>query len=156
MPGTIAGRTHRTRRALRPVLTALAVALVAGCANSGAAAAPKTGTSATTVNVTLKNFAVDSPVTRFKQGVAYRLVVTNGDKVAHELMIMQPMSAGKMDMAAMDKMALARIGESDLGAGATRTLDVSFDKAYPAGALEFACRLPGHYEAGMKLPLTVE
>jgi uncharacterized cupredoxin-like copper-binding protein len=35
-------------------------------------------------------------------------------------------------------------------------MDYTFTKAYPAGTLEFACHLSGHYEAGMHLPITVQ
>ncbi len=52
-------------------------------------------------------------------------------------------------------MALGMIEEDDMPAGATGTLDLTFTEPAEAGKLEFACHVPGHYEAGMKLPITV-
>lgn len=58
-------------------------------------------------------------------------------------------------MSELDAMALATVEEDDLGPGKTHTLELTFTQAYPAGTLEFACHLPGHYELGMELPISV-
>ena len=51
---------------------------------------------------------------------------------------------------------LAYVDQSQLQPGQTATLDYTFTQAYPAGQLEFACHLPGHYDAGMHLGITVK
>lgn len=110
------------------------------------------------VQITLTEFSIESSVTMFKVGQPYRFVVTNEGTTEHELMIMPPLTEGEMgmEMHELDEMALAMIPEEDLPAGATATLDFTFEEAAPAGELEFACHVPGHYEAGMKLPIVVE
>jgi len=60
-----------------------------------------------------------------------------------------------MDMGTMDQMALAMISADDLTPGATKSFDLTFRDAASTGTLEFACHTPGHYEANMKLPITV-
>jgi uncharacterized cupredoxin-like copper-binding protein len=112
------------------------------------------------VKITLTDFGIESSRTSFEAGVPYHFVVTNDGKVNHEIMIMPPLSEDQMgmamDMEEMDKMALAMIEEDELTPGATVAMDYTFTVPAPAGSLEFACHTPGHYEAGMKLPITVK
>ena len=118
------------------------------------------GSKATDVKITLNEFGIESSRTDFQKDVPYRFVVTNAGTVEHEMMIMAPTmtdSTGMvMDMGAMDKMALVMIEASDLPAGATASFDYTFTESAAAGSLELACHTPGHYEAGMKLPITVQ
>jgi uncharacterized cupredoxin-like copper-binding protein len=106
------------------------------------------------VKVTLTEFKIDSSMTDFKVGVPYHFIVTNQGSVAHQFQIMPPAS-GQLTADQIQKMSLAGIGQNDLGAGATATLDYTFTQEYPQGALELACHLPGHYEAGMHVPIVV-
>ena len=118
------------------------------------------GSKATEVNITLKEFGIESSMTDFQIGVPYHFVVTNAGAVEHELMLMPPVATDSMGMAMnmedMDKTALAMIPASDLATGATASFDYTFTEAASAGSLEFACHTPGHYEVGMKLPITVK
>ena len=107
------------------------------------------------VTVTATDFKFDSSLTTFKQGVPYHFIVTNNGTVDHEFMIMPPKS-GPMTPDEVTKLALAGIGSDKLTPGSTQTLDYTFTKAYPAGELEFACHVPGHYDAGMHLPIVVQ
>lgn len=111
------------------------------------------------VRVTMTEFGFESSLTEFETGVPYRFVVTNAGAVNHEFMIMAPLTEDQMgmamDMHELDETALAMIGEDQLPPGATATLEFTFTEAAPAGTLEFACHTPGHYEAGMKLPIVV-
>jgi len=120
----------------------------------GGAAAPQE------VKITLTDFGIQSSVTEFKVGVPYHFVVTNAGAIPHEIMLMPPLRADQMgmamDMKKLDEMALVHIGEDQLQAGATASFDYTFTEAAPSGTLEFACHLPGHYEAGMKLGITVK
>jgi len=109
------------------------------------------------VTVTLTEYGIDSSLTTFKAGQPYHFVITNNGEEEHEVMIMQPMEEdANMEMEEMDEMALAMVEEEDLPPGATETLDYTFDQAYPAGTLEFACHVEGHYEAGMLEAIIVE
>lgn len=110
------------------------------------------------VIVTLTDFGIKSSVTEFEVGVPYHFVVTNEGVVNHEFMIMPPVMGDTtgMDMGHFDETALAMIEEDELPSGATMTLDYTFTEPAPAGTLEFACHTPGHYEAGMKLPIIVK
>lgn len=111
------------------------------------------------VKITLNEFGIESSTTDFQKGVPYHFVVTNKGTVEHEMMIMPPVmldaTGMAMDMGEMDKMALVMIEASDLPAGATAAFDYTFTESASDGNLEFACHTPGHYEAGMKLPITV-
>jgi len=112
------------------------------------------------VQVTLTEFGIKSSVTEFEVGVPYRFVVTNSGVVEHEFMIMSPLTQDQMgmhmDMANLDKMALAMIEGADLQAGNSASFELTFTEPASAGVLEFACHTPGHYEANMKLPIVVQ
>jgi uncharacterized cupredoxin-like copper-binding protein len=116
------------------------------------------GQKTTEVKIALKEFGIESSVTNFKVGVPYHFVVTNEGLVNHEIMIMPPLIADQMgmamDMGELDKSALAMISADELTPGATKSFDYTFTES--AGSLEFACHTPGHYEAGMKLPIIVK
>jgi uncharacterized cupredoxin-like copper-binding protein len=127
-----------------------AALLIAACSGQG-------GGETVEVQVTLTEFGFEASLTDFKVGVPYRFVVTNTGAVNHEFMIMAPLTGEDMgmDMHELDETALAMIEEDQLPSGATVSFDYTFKETAPAGSLEFACHTPGHYEAGMKLPITV-
>jgi uncharacterized cupredoxin-like copper-binding protein len=100
-------------------------------------------------------FTITAAQTTFRVGVPYRFVVTNAGQIPHEFMIIPPMPMGRMGMEGMHHMALGLIDEEDLPPGATQTLDIVFSAPAATGELELACYLPGHYEAGMNLPIEV-
>jgi uncharacterized cupredoxin-like copper-binding protein len=108
-----------------------------------------------TVQVTEKNFHITSSITSFVPGKPYHFVVTNQGQSMHEFMVM-PKAEGSMSgmpMGSMDKVALASIPMID--PGETQTLDYTFPPSAAGSRPEFACYMPGHYEAGMKLDVTV-
>lgn len=114
------------------------------------------GSSSSTnqVNVSLSDFKIQSSQTTFTVGKTYHFTVTNSGQTNHELMIMPPMS-GQMPMSQLDQMALYHINASDLPPGASKSFDYTFPSSAVQKPLEFACHLPGHYEAGMHLPIAV-
>jgi len=59
-------------------------------------------------------------------------------------------------MGQFDEMALVMIEADEMTPGKTMSFDYTFTEPAPAGSLEFACHTPSHYEAGMKLPITVK
>lgn len=119
------------------------------------------GTTSTTdtansVQVTETEYSITSSQTSFSPGKTYHFVVTNNGMTAHEFMIM-PKSEGSMSgmsMSHMDSLALAAI--DNINPGETKTLDYTFPSSAANSSPEFACYLPGHYEAGMKLGVTVK
>lgn len=112
------------------------------------------------VNVTTSETSggqtITSDVTTFTAGESYHFVIMNEGRLAHEVMIVQPIEAGSMDMEEMDEMALYVVEEDDLEAGDIVEFDFTFPDDAVGTALEFACHIAGHYEAGMHLPITVE
>jgi uncharacterized cupredoxin-like copper-binding protein len=116
--------------------------VLAACGSSGGSS------GATTVQITLTDFGVQSSLTTFSVGVPYHFVIANKGAVAHQLLIMSPTGDPKQ--------ALLTVGENDLQAGASKAVDYTFTAAAPAGTLEFACHITGHYEAGMHLPIVVK
>jgi uncharacterized cupredoxin-like copper-binding protein len=72
-------------------------------------------------------------------------------------MFIPPVMAGMADMhgEATHNTALIEVDEDELPPGATYTLSYTFPEAVVGTALEIACHTPGHYEAGMRLPIIV-
>ncbi|MGD2100932.1 MAG: hypothetical protein PVG83_01735 [Acidimicrobiia bacterium] len=99
---------------------------------------------------------ITSDVTTFTAGDTYHFVVENEGQAAHELMIVEPIDPGAMDMEEMDEIALYVVEEDDLEPGETFSFDFTFPEDAVGADLEFACHIAGHYEAGMHLAITVE
>ena len=139
--------------AMRKLFIVLVVGVLALSACGG-------GGNSNTVTITLTDFGIESSRTTFEVGVPYHFVVTNEGQVEHEIMLMAPLTADQMmmnmDMEQMDAMALAHVEAADLPKGATAEFDYTFTEPAPAGTLEFSCHIAGHYEAGMKLAITVQ
>ncbi len=144
--------THSTKRSTL-VLACLLIAstALAACAPSGGGGG---GGSGTTVQITLTDFKIDSSVTDFSVGVPYHFVITNKGATAHEFYIMPPADASTAD--SKKSQAVVAVTQSDLPAGGSKTVDYTFTTAAPAGTLEMACHVAGHYEAGMHLAITVK
>lgn len=148
-------RLPRMRICMLFVLLCSLAALLLAC--GGATASPTANPSATspaamTVSVTLTDFKIASDQTQFKVGVPYHFVVVNKGAAEHEVMIAPPMTAG-MTLEQIDD---AQLWEApDVEVGQTKTVDYIFKTSALNGTWEFACHEPGHYEAGMKLPVTI-
>ena len=125
-----------------------------GCGRDGATTSSGSPNSTQNVQVTLTDFKVSSSMTTFSAGTPYHFVVKNDGKTAHEFMVMQPMAMGNMPMDQMDKMAYTSIDR--LNPGETKSVDYTFASSTAGKSIEFSCHLSGHYEAGMKLPITVK
>lgn len=143
------------------IIVILLGALLAACGpgtslSSGTPASSGT-VSPTTVPITMTEFKIETPQTTFKVGVPYRFVVTNKGTVNHDFSISPPVMAGMTGMSAegAHEGALAVIDAKDMPPGATKTIDLTFSKPMSSSEIEFACHTPGHYESGMKVPITV-
>jgi len=131
---------------------ALLLSALAACGGAGSAAPA----GSIPVQITETDFHIASSVTTFVPGKTYYFVVANQGKSMHEFMVMSG-SAGNMNgmsMGSMDKGALASIDMID--PGQTATLDYTVPASMAGSHLEFACHFSGHYEAGMKLEVTVK
>lgn len=137
----------RLKLSLLALLTLIAFVLAA-CGGTSSS-------SSNQVNVTLSEFKVQSSQTTFVPGKTYRFVVTNDGNTNHEFMVVPPMSTGMNGMQQMDKMALYSISSDQLPSKASKSFDYTFPSTATQQSLEFSCYLPGHYEAGMRLPISV-
>ncbi len=119
-------------------------------------------TSDQSVTVTLTDNAIQSSLTAFNVNKSYQFVVTNKGQVMHEFMIMPPPSSTRnMSPDELNKVALASI--PSLEPGQTKNLNFTFthdnSMKYSTGmdmrGFEFASHLPGQYEKGMKLTISI-
>jgi uncharacterized cupredoxin-like copper-binding protein len=131
------------RRAALGIIAILAVILLVGACGS---ASGQSNGSPTEVQLTLSEFKIESPQITFTTGTPYRFVIKNEGTIPHNWAIMP---RGETD----ESQALINVGEDQLPPGATVTREFTFTQT---GDFEFACHLPGHYEAGMLLPITVQ
>lgn len=137
-------------------LLGLLYVLVALTACGGSESNSSGGNPAQTVQVTETDFKIKASLATFVPDITYHFEVSNKGSMAHEFMMM-PKSEGSMNgmaMGDMDKMALASI--DTIKPGETKTLDYTFPSSTAGSHPEFACYLPGHYEAGMRLGVTVK
>ena len=112
------------------------------------------------ISRTIKINALDTmrfnkKIIQVKPGDTIRFVVTNTGKIDHEFAIgtrEEQVEHAKM-MASMPDMKHVEGNVLTLKPGETRELIWRFGKA---GAVEIACHLPGHYEAGMKAIVKVQ
>jgi uncharacterized cupredoxin-like copper-binding protein len=136
-------RSITLRRAVLGMIALLAiVSLVGACGSTSS----QSSSSPQEVQITLSEFKIDSPQTTFTTGTPYRFAIKNEGTIAHNWAIMP---RGSSDTS----QALIKVGEDELPAGASVTRDFTFTQK---GDFEFACHVPGHYEAGMLLPITVQ
>jgi len=162
---------------MKRLFIAAALALVslptfAGSADSFPFGEPAPAGKATrTVEVVLKDIAFEPKSLEVKAGETVRFVLINegklphefnlGDKAMHaehqkEMLAMQ----GKLFTAGMNHEGMDH-GQMNHGGGNTvlvqpgqrAELTWTFRKSAP---IEFACNVPGHYQAGMVGPLTIE
>lgn len=86
---------------------------------------------------------VEADLTTFEAGVPYHFVVENTGTRSHELMIIEPLEPGTIDMEEMDEMALYVVEEDDLGPRDTYEFDYTFPADSVGKPLEFACYSKG-------------
>ena len=110
--------------------------------------------SSTQVDITLADNTIDSPITTFQVGVPYTFVITNAGQRGHNFNISTPVSeVGSLDAAL--ETALLAVPQSELGPGASVTVEYTFPADAAGKNLEFSCLIRMHYQMGMWLPITV-
>jgi uncharacterized cupredoxin-like copper-binding protein len=132
-------RSFRTFALTIALLLALPVVLAACGASSSPSSSP------TNVTVTETEFKITSSLTTFTTGTPYHFTITNNGKLDHEWLIVPQ---GVKDASK----ALVGLQPDKLTPGATVTVDYTFTSP---GSYEMVCLLPGHYDAGMHTPITV-
>ena len=107
-----------------------------------------------TIRITARDVSFDVPSVTMKAGETVRFIVTNEGVADHDFTLGDAATQAAhrkemLEMAGMD-MGQAHHGDANavfLKSGETKELVWRFGKA---GQIEFACNVPGHYEAGMK------
>ena len=172
--------TLRTPQLLAGCLLALSFNAMADASHSYAFGQPAAADKATrTVEVTLQDIAFAPKSLDVKAGETVRFVLVNKGQLLHEFNLgdaamhaahqkemLQMQASGMLTSTGMGKMDHSAMGHGDMGGmkhddpnsvlvepGKTAELTWTFTKAT---GLEFACNLPGHYQAGMVGKLTVE
>jgi len=138
------------RRSLLPLIPVLAL-ILAACSVSDPAGDVRT------VAVSMSDdFRYDPGEFDFFAGQTVRFEVTNAGSMRHELFISdiagQEEHAAEMAEMDPDEMGHDEPGLVSVEPGATETLEYTFDEA---GELLGACHEPGHYGAGMVVPISV-
>ena len=175
----------RTPLLLAGCLLALSIGAMADTAHTYAFGQPASADKATrTVEVVLQDMSFSPKSLDVKAGETVRFVLVNKGQLLHEFnlgdaamhaehqkQMMQMQSSGmlnatgmgKMDHGAMDHGAMGNMGNMGgmkhddpnsvlVEPGKTAELTWTFTKA---SGLEFACNIPGHYQAGMVGKLNV-
>lgn len=128
------------------------LALIAACsASPGSSEAD----DAAPVTVTLRDdMTIDVARTDFAAGETVTFEVTNLGEAAHEFYIgdAQAQAAHAEEIAEMGAMAHDEPNGVAVEPGQTETLEHTFSEA---GEILGGCHMPGHYEAGMAVTLTV-
>ncbi len=169
--------TLRTPQLLAGCLLALSFNAMADASHSYAFGQPAAADKATrTVEVTLQDIAFAPKSLDVKAGETVRFVLVNKGKLLHEFNLgdaamhaahqkeMLQMQASGM----LTSTGMGNVDHSAMGHGAMKHDDPNSVLVEPgktaeltwtftqATGLEFACNLPGHYQAGMVGKLTVE
>jgi uncharacterized cupredoxin-like copper-binding protein len=103
------------------------------------------------VKVTLVEFHIHSSVTVFHANTHYYFVVSNAGHDIHEFMIMPDKPDGS-PLPPDEQFKGMLIEIEPILPGSTWTSNFTFRNA---GRFEIACQMGRHYQAGMRLPITV-
>ncbi|EZI26165.1 MULTISPECIES: cupredoxin domain-containing protein [Pseudomonas] len=163
----------RTPLLLASCLLALSVGAMADTAHTYAFGQPASADKATrTVEVVMQDMSFSPKSLDVKAGETVHFVLVNKGQLLHEFnlgdaamhaehqkQMMQMQSGGMMNATGMGKMDHSAMGHGEMGGmkhddpnsvlvepGKTAELTWTFSKAT---GLEFACNIPGHYQAGM-------
>jgi uncharacterized cupredoxin-like copper-binding protein len=132
------------RRRAVPLLSLTCIAILAACADQGAAFADDEEQQEV-VAVRMTEYAFEASHVELVAGTPYRFLLRNDGVEAHEWAVV-PHGDPTEDH------VLTEVEEHDLPPGAVVEHVFTFDEP---GTYDMACFLEGHYEAGMVLPVTV-
>ncbi|MPR03292.1 cupredoxin family protein [Pseudomonas sp. MAFF 212408] len=172
--------TLRTPLLLAGCLLALSVDALADTAHTYAFGQPAAADKATrTVEVQLQDIAFSPKLLDVKAGETVRFVLVNKGRLLHEFNLgdaamhaehqkemLKMQASGMLTATGIGKMDHSAMGHGEMGGmqhddpnsvlvepGKTAELTWTFTRAT---GLEFACNLPGHYQAGMVGTLNVD
>ena len=170
----------RTPLLLATCLLALSVGAMADTAHTYAFGQPASADKATrTVEVVMQDMSFSPKSLDVKAGETVRFVLVNKGQLLHEFnlgdaamhaehqkQMMQMQASGMLNATGMGKMDHSAMGHGDMSGmkhddpnsvlvepGKTAELPWTFSKTT---GLEFACNIPGHYQAGMVGKINVE
>jgi uncharacterized cupredoxin-like copper-binding protein len=139
-----------SHRFIAIVSSLVIVIALAGCA----AATPTPPAEPERVEVTLTEFGVEASQTEFEAGQPYEFVITNEGAINHEFRLI-PTSSDHGHSDEEHDTALLVVPENELEVGETVTVNYTFTDEAAHSEIEISCHIAGHYEAGMKLPISV-
>ena len=144
------------RRVVRS-LAALVLLAIAGCgAEHGAHGTTPADTSpgGRVVEVTMADIRFETESLSVAAGETVEFRFVNEGQIPHDAFIGDTAAQEQhgVEMAGMAGHDHGTAGAVTVQPGATETLTYTFDEA---GSLEVGCHQPGHYEAGMKIAVTV-
>ena len=123
-------------------------------AESTATEPPAASGTGSQVDITLADNTIESSLTTFQVGVPYTFVITNAGRHGHNFNISTPVDlVGSLDAAFSS--ALLVVPQSQLGPGASVTVEYTFPASAAGQPLEFSCLIRMHYQDGMLLGITV-
>ena len=115
---------------------------------------PAASGTGTQVDIILADNTIESSLTTFQVGVPYTFVITNAGRHGHNFNISTPVDlVGSLDAAFSS--ALLVVPQSQLGPGASMTVEYTFPASAAGQPLEFSCLIRMHYQDGMLLGITV-
>jgi len=112
-----------------------------------------------TITVSMQDVAYDHKNLKFKNGETIRFILINKDDTDHEFTLgtaeMQAADRERMEKMMDMNMPMEMEGEANaVSVPALQTKELIWTFKGPS-QIEFACNIPGHYDAGMKGDLTV-
>ncbi|PHS78938.1 MAG: copper-binding protein [Rhodospirillaceae bacterium] len=106
-----------------------------------------------TITVTLEDIAYDLKHLDIKNGETIRFIIANKDEVEHEFTLgtaeNQALDRAKMAQQAEMGMSMEMHEPNSISVADLQTKELIWKFKGPE-KIEFACNVPGHYEAGMK------
>ena len=138
-------------------LVGLLVVVVAACGGSdGDAAGFGNSSSTKTVRIEMRDIAYSPDTVEVQKGDTVRFIFTNKGKLPHDAFVgdesAQAAHEEEMRGGGGDEHGGHGAGGVTVKPGKTAELEETFDKA---GTTFIGCHEPGHYEAGMKITVTV-
>jgi uncharacterized cupredoxin-like copper-binding protein len=130
---------------IRTVMRPCVAACVFAAATTGCGTTPAANTARAEIVVVMSEWSFESSSSTFTAGVPYRFQLRNAGAGEHEWAVVP---GGATD----ERGALIEVEEDWLPPGATILRTVTFPGP---GRYDFVCFLPGHLEAGMRLPVNV-
>lgn len=138
---------------------AISIALAASACGGDDAGTVASNDDTRTVKIEMRDIAYSIKSLDVKKGETIKFTFDNAGKVDHDAFVGDEMAQAdhekEMSSGSTSDMSMDRSADSNaitVKPGKTGELTYTFDKA---GTLLIGCHEPGHYEAGMKITVTV-